>query len=104
MMVGDFFVCSTDGGQPGQLSAARAAGGDCKYSGTVGDGGWEANGTTNPSINGFDSDVGAANVAAGGGGGSSGFIILRARSQADVMFPGTSIVSPMPTLGAVTAN
>lgn len=102
--VGQFKLCFSKSGQPGQLSATRASGGDCTYAGTVGDGGWEANGTTNPSINGYDSDIGAANTAAGGGGGSSGFVILRARTQNDVVFPGTAIVSPQPMLGAVTAN
>lgn len=88
-------------GQPGQLSATRAAGGDCPQQG---DGGFEANGATTPSINGADSGPGGTTSSGGGGGGSSGFIVLRASSAATVMIAGGAVVSPTATIEAVTAN
>lgn len=88
-------------GQPGQLSAARAAGGDCP---TVGDGGFEANGATSPSANGSVSDSMATTAGGGGGGGSSGFIYLRGRAAGNVTMAGGSVVSPTPSVGAVGAN
>lgn len=102
IMIGDVPIlrCNHHNGQPGQLSANRAMGGDCTNGG--GDGGWEANGATNPSIVG---ETWSTNTAsAGGGGGSSGFIFLRARSANQVSIANGAVVSPMPTIGAVTAN
>jgi hypothetical protein len=90
-------------GQPGQLSTTRAAGGDVPNMST-GDGGYEANGATLPSINGSPSDSGAATVSGGGGGGSSGFIMLRARAIANVMIAFGAIISPAPTTGVVMAQ
>jgi hypothetical protein len=90
-------------GQPGQLSSARAAGGDCPNT-SSGDGGYEATGATSPPANGQNSDNGATYQAGGGGGGSPGFIILRGRTTASVMIDGAAIVSPPPSVGAVTAN
>jgi hypothetical protein len=92
--------CSHNSGQAGQLSATRAAGGDCTNGG--GDGGWEANGVTNPSIVGetWSTTLGAG----GGGGGSDGFIFLRAKAAGNVTITSGAVVSPMTTPGAVTAN
>ena len=90
-------------GQPGQRSTMRAAGGDVPNT-TNGDGGFEANGATSPSANGQPSDSGAANYDGGGGGGASGWIILKARSAANVMVTVGAIISPAPTAGAVTAQ
>jgi hypothetical protein len=94
--------CAHTNGQNGQLSSARAAGGDCAAN--LGDGGYEANGTAMPYDSGWPSDQAAATVSGGGGGGSRGFIILRGRSASSVMIAGGAVVSPMPTLGSVTAN
>ena len=90
-------------GQPGQLSDVRAAGGDCPSS-VTGDGGAEATGATSPSADGQTSDSGAANQAGGGGGGSNGFVILRGRAATSVTITNGAIVSPAPSVGAVTAN
>jgi hypothetical protein len=90
-------------GQPGQLSTTRAAGGDCPNT-SNGDGGYEANGDTAPSINGQPSDANGMTVDGGGGGGSSGFIILRGRNTTNVMIAFGAIISPAPTMGAVTAQ
>lgn len=93
--------CTHHNGQPGQLSANRAAGGDCPG---FGDGGFEATGAAAPSADGSPSDTGADQAAGGSGGGSSGFVILRARSAAHVSIAGSAIVSPTPTIGAVNTN
>ena len=90
-------------GQSGQLSTMRAAGGDVPNVST-GDGGFEANGATSPSANGQPSDSGAANYDGGGGGGSMGWIMLKARSAANVMVTLGAVLSPTPTTGAVTAQ
>jgi hypothetical protein len=92
--------CVHHNGQPGQLSATRAAGGDCNGGG--GDGGYEANGMTLPSAIG---ETWSTNThAAGGGGGSDGFILLRARAAGNVTITSGAVVSPATTPGAVTAN
>jgi hypothetical protein len=96
----DSFRCTHVNGQSGQLSANRAAGGDCTDTG--GDGGWEANGATLPSILGSNWSTTAG--AGGGGGGSNGFIFLRAKTAAQVSVNGSAVVSPPTTPGAVTAN
>lgn len=97
-------VCNHVNGQPGQLSATRAAGGDCPNS-TFGDGGYEANGVTSPGASGLRSDSsGGAMVSGGGGGGSAGFIILRGRSTSYITISNSAIVSPPPTTQAVKAN
>lgn len=99
--MGDFIpVCDNADGEHGQLSAMRAAGGDCMGAGT---GGYEATGVTTPPANGANGDSSGFPFG-GGGGGSSGFIILRGRAAANVMIPGGAVVSPPPTIGAVTAN
>ncbi len=97
----DMTTCSHKNGFPGQLSMARAAGGDCPG---YGDGGYEANGTTTPAIKGSDSDAACATAAGGAGGGSNGFVYLRGRTPAAVMIAGGAIVSPSASIGAVTAN
>jgi hypothetical protein len=98
---GGIFICGHYNGQPGQLSAVGAAGGYC--TGLLqGHGGGEATGMY--SADGATSDGACANVAGGAGGGSNGFVILRGRSTSTVMIATGAIVSPMPTLGAVTAN
>lgn len=100
--VGDFIpTCTNADGEHGQLSATRAAGGNCNG---AGNGGYEATGAANPPANGANSDTGAVTASGGGGGGSSGFIILRGRAAANVMVAGGAIVSPAATIGAVTAN
>jgi len=98
---GGFYIFRHMNGESGQLSTVRAAGGDCPG---YGDGGFEANGSTNPSINGSDSDSGCATADGGGGGGANGFIYLRARTASAVMVDGATIVSPQASIGAVTAN
>lgn len=90
-------------GQPGQLSNVRAAGGDCSNT-TSGDGGYEASGVASPPANGANSDSGAATQAGGGGGGSPGFIILRGKTDTSVMMNSGALVSPAPSIGAVTAK
>lgn len=90
-------------GQPGQLSTTRAAGGDIPNVST-GDGGYEANGATSPSANGQPSDSGAATYDGGGGGGSSGFIVLHARTVANVMIAFGAVISPTPSTGTVFAQ
>jgi hypothetical protein len=90
-------------GQPGQLSTTRAAGGDIPDVST-GDGGYEANGTTSPSVNGQPSDAGAATYDGGGGGGSSGFIVLHARTVANVSIAFGAVISPAPITGTVAAQ
>jgi hypothetical protein len=99
-------LCFHATGQAGQLSLNRAAGGDCSPTGgSLGDGGYEANGDAPPPyIEGWESDLTATTVSGGGGGGSRGFMILRGRASSSVMLATGSIVSPVPTLGAVTAN
>jgi hypothetical protein len=99
--VGDFIpTCTNADGENGQISATRAAGGNCNG---AGNGGWEANGDLSPAANGNAAN-GASAIGGGGGGGSSGFIFLRGRSAANVTIATGAIVSPQPTLGAVTAN
>jgi len=90
-------------GQPGQRSTMRAAGGDIPNT-TLGDGGFEANGATSPSANGQPSDPGAATYDGGGGGGASGWIILNARSAANVMVTLPNVISPPPMTGTVQAK
>jgi hypothetical protein len=90
-------------GEPGQLSASRAAGGDIPNT-TNGDGGYEANGDTAPSANGSPSDSGAATYGGGGGGGSQGFITLHGRGASSVMIAFGAVISPAPATGAVTAQ
>jgi hypothetical protein len=90
-------------GQPGQLSNVRSSGGDCANT-TAGDGGYEATGAASPPANGANSDSGAANQAGGGGGGSPGFVILRGKADTSVMVNSGALVSPTPSIGAVTAN
>ncbi len=90
-------------GEPGQRSTTRAAGGDIPNT-TAGDGGYEADGTASPSENGSPSDVGAATQNGGGGGGSRGFIVLRARAMANVMISFGAVISPAPSLQALTSQ
>jgi hypothetical protein len=96
------FQCTSVAGESGQLTTARAKGGEC---GGASNGGWEANGVTSPSA------TGAATVSnppapksGGGGGGSNGFIILRGRTANNVTFAGNVVVSPTATIGSVSAN
>ena len=88
------FSCTHQNGISGALSATRAAGGSCSAGGN---GGSAANGVTNPSPNGQ-----SATSSGGGGGGSDGVIILKGRDTQRVQLNG--IVSPTPTVSAVTAN
>jgi hypothetical protein len=98
--VGDFIpTCTHANGENGQLGFARAAGGSC--SNGAGSGGWEATGSTSPSANGLN---GSAPNSSGGGGGSQGFIFLRGKTGANVMVTNGAIISPQPTIEAVTAN
>lgn len=93
--------CFHVNGQGGQLATTRAAGGDCPG---YGDGGYAATGVALPSVTGASSDSGAATASGGGGGGADGFIILRGRAAGSVTLVSGSIVSPAPTVGAVTAQ
>ena len=98
---GDFFpTCTHANGENGQLSATRATGGNCNG---AGNGGWEANGELVPSTNGSNAN-GAAGISGGGGGGSNGFIFLRGKTGANVMVTSGAVISPAPTIEAVTAN
>jgi hypothetical protein len=90
-------TCTFANGENGQLSYNRAAGGNCNG---PGNGGWEANGDSSPSANGANGGASSA----GGGGGSQGFIFLRGKTGANVMVTTGAIISPAPTIEAVTAN
>lgn len=92
--------CTYADGQSGQLSAARATGGNCNG---AGNGGWEANSELVPSANGSNAN-GSADISGGGGGGSNGFIFLRGKTGANVMVTTGAVISPAPTIEAVTAN
>jgi hypothetical protein len=94
-------TCTPANGESGQLSSMRAAGGNCN--GGAGNGGWEANGETFPSVNGADAD-GSTYSSGGGGGGSRGFIFLRGKTVANVMITNGAIISPSPTIEPVTTN
>jgi hypothetical protein len=96
---GDFIpTCTHANGENGQLSYARAQGGNCNG---PGNGGWEANGDLSISANGANA---TGTASAGGGGGSQGFIFLRGKTGANVMVTSGAIISPAPTIEAVTAN
>jgi hypothetical protein len=102
--MGGCTVCTTDfpptcthaNGENGQLSFARAQGGNCNG---PGNGGWEATGDA--AANGASA---TGSASAGGGGGSQGFIFLRGKTGANVMVTNGAIISPQPTIEAVTAN
>ena len=93
------FQCTNAAGENGQLSANRAAGGNCNG---AGNGGWEANGDLSIPANGANANA-SAEISAGGGGGASGFVFLRGKAGANVTVTG-AVISPPPTIEGVTAN
>lgn len=87
--------CASEPGEPGQLTTAPAAGGDCTTSGH-GDGGDGASRASTTAGNGASVSVTAVGFG-GGGGGGRGRIRINVPTPADYQELGA--VSPAPSLG-----